>query len=95
MPKRQKAEIEAEVSGLSGVVHPKLIPDLLVPAEHVRQKALWILSGVVVAIIVMSGLAMISGDTQRWGEAREYLEITFVPLIGLLGAAVGYYFSPK
>ena len=68
--------------------------------EETRRLALQLLGGAVAFVLlvtaILSGMAIHGGgDEKEWGIAREFLEITFAPLVTLLGAAVAYYYTAK
>ena len=59
--------------------------------EFTRRLALVMLTIIIGIEIAGVGYAVIVGDPKRWDAEREFVEITFIPLIGLLGTAIAFY----
>lgn len=60
--------------------------------ETTRRLALWMLT-LLISGVVLLAFAMVVFPIPgcHWDQARELLEITFVPLIALLSGVLGYY----
>ena len=66
--------------------------------EATRRLGLWILTALIGTVLILStilaGLAIYKGgDEKLWGIAREFLSLTFSPLVALFGAAIAYYYT--
>lgn len=66
---------------------------LLYGHEKTRRLALIMLTAIIGVEIAGIGYAVVVGDPKRWDTEREFVEITFIPLIGLLGTAIAFYTS--
>jgi hypothetical protein len=60
--------------------------------ETTRRLALLMLARLIGGVVVLAfAMVMFPVPGCHWDSAREFLEITFVPLIALLSGVLGYY----
>jgi hypothetical protein len=62
--------------------------------EDMRRLALFTVAGLLSIVLVSVGLGIVFGRG-NWDHQREFLEIAFVPLVGLFGTAIAYYYTSK
>lgn len=86
-------DLSADVSGRTETPTP---PEVSVGVAERREGMRGILAGALVAILAVTtllGFASVGFDWASPEEARELLAILLTPIVGLVGAATGFYFG--
>jgi hypothetical protein len=92
--KRTHARSTTSKPEIGPLRRPAFVPThdhLIYDRERTRKLALWIIAGLIGIVVYFAFIAALVGN--HWSEARELLEIVFVPLIGLFGSAVAFYYT--